>query len=294
MKEAATKEKEAPTKEDPVETAEQPKPGTALTAYDFGDDAGKGLQNITRDEYAIPFLIILDGKSRHVKPAAAGGVTGAAAGMIMNTATQELFPGDKGITFVPVHRDHKYTEWIPKNEDGSGGGFVGIRGLEDPLITKLTGGKKVFGKLKTSEGHELLETFELYGLYLADGVGFPAVVSFASTQIKKYTTFIPRVTGLWYPTKEGGKINPPFWAHAWQLQTTWEKKGKVHEGYGWKIIPAAETEAYKVRKPNYPPLIPKSDPLYAQAAQLYDSISTGAVTVKRETAEQEADEEIPF
>ena len=269
------------------------KSGTDVAVYDFGEDSGKGLQNITRDEYAIPFLIILDGKSRFVKPPAAGGVAGAAAGMIMNTATQQLFPGEKGVAFVPVHRDHKYTEWIPKNEDGSGGGFVGIRGVDDPLIAKLTGGKKTFGKLKTSEGHELLETFELYGLHVVDGVGYPSVVSFASTQIKKYTTFIPRVTGLWYQGAQG-KVTPPLWAHVWRLKTMWEKKGKSFEGYGWRIDPAEESGDYKVRKLGYPPMIPRTDPLYAQAAGLYESISAGAVTVKRETAEQETDEEVPF
>lgn len=262
------------------------KPGQEVAVYDPGTDAGAGLEDVGRDEYAIPFLTVLDPKSRFVKPAAAGGIPGANAGALFNTSTNEIFDGEIGIDFIPVHRDHHFVEWIPKNEDGSGGGFVGIRSPDDPLALELQAKHGKFGKLPTSDGHELAETFYLYGLVVADGVGTPVVIGFSSTQIKKYRNFMTRAMGIKYQGPSG-MIVPALWAHVWRFGSMWEKKGKAYEGFGWRI-------ALK-KEPSIESRLKISDPLYVQARGLYEVIKSGRAVVKHEEREPGEDrDEVPM
>jgi len=257
---------------------------TDVAIYDPGSDAGAGMEDITRDEYAIPFIRILDAKSPQVRPVSAGGIPGAKAGSIINMSTSEIFDGEKGIEFIPVHRDHKFVEWIKRNDDGSGGGFVGIRAVDDPLVLELRAKHGQFGKLPTSEGHELVETFELYGLIVADGMANPCVISFSSTQIKKYKSFMTRVMGITYQGPQG-PVRPPLWAHVWTLKTAYESKGQF-SWYGWRIALKEE-----------PPIrsrLKLTDPIYARGRELYEAIKSGRVTVKRDDQEQPDKEEIPF
>jgi len=267
-----------------------PQAGQEVTVYDPGSDAGAGMENVTRDEYAIPFIRILDAKSPQVSPPAAGGIPGAKPGSIFNVSTNEVYDGDKGVEFIPVHRDHHFVEWIPKKEDGSGGGFVGIRAVDDPLVTELRAKHGQFGKLPTSDGHELAETYYLYGLLVVEGMATPVLIGFSSTQIKKYRNFITRVMGITYQGEKtaanpNGIIRPPMWAHRWRFQTVFEKKG-TFSWYGWRIG--------LVEDPPLKSRLKTTDPFYIQGRELYNTIKEGRVVVKHDTEKQPVDEEIPF
>ena len=242
------------------------------------------MEDVSREEYAIPFLIILDGKSRFVKPAEAGGIPGAKAGDLFNTSTNETYDGKIGLDFIPVARDHHFVEWIPKNQDGSGGGFVGIRAVDDPLVLELRAKHGQFGKLPTSDGHELVETFYLYGIIVQDGSPTPVLLGFSSTQIKKYKSFMTRATNFQYQGPNG-PVKPAIFAHMWHLTTVWEKKGKSFEGYGWRIV-LKEEPPIKSR-------LKLSDPLYIQAKEFHASIKSGRVVVKHERTPGD-DDEIPM
>jgi hypothetical protein len=182
-------------------------------------------------------------------------------------------------------------EWIPKNPDGSGGGFVGIRAEDDPLVLELRQKHGQFGKLPTSDGHELAETYYLYGLLVVDGMASPALVGFSSTQIKKYRNFITRIMGITYQGEKtqanpSGVIRPPMWAHRWRLTTVFEKKA-TFSWYGWRIG--------LVEDPPIKSRLKITDPLYVQARELYQIIKEGRATVKHDAAGQDKpDEEIPF
>lgn len=259
-------------------------PGSELTIYDPGRDAGAGMENISRDEYAIPFIRVLDAKSPQCKPVAAGGVPGAKAGSIFNVSTGEVYDGEKGIEFIPVHRDHNFGEWIPRDESGGGGGFVGIRAHDDPLVLELRAKNGQFGKLPTSDGHELVEAFYIYGLLVADGMASPVLISFTSTQIKKYKNFMTRVMGIQYQGPQG-MVRPPMWAHRWRLTTGYESKG-TFSWYGWKIA--------LVEEPPIKSRLKLNDPLYVQGRELYETIKSGRAVVKHDANEPGTDKDIPF
>lgn len=276
--------------------------GTALEVMDFGDDAGLGMEDVGRDEFIVPILRILQPLSPQCKPVAQGGLPGAKPGMIINTATNELYDGANGFVFVPVHRDHNFVEFIPRN---LGGGFVGIHADDDPMILQLRAQQGQFGRLYTSdkktsdglpaEGTEIGEQFYLYGLVLDEnGFASRVMIAFGSTQIKKYRGFISRVDTIRYIGPDNQQVKPPLWAHRWRLSTTYESN-KKGEFYGWSIG-LAERNDDGTEQPAIKSLVKRSDPLYTQGREFYDLIHTGGAKVdyaKAADAEAES-EEIPM
>ena len=261
----------------------------AIIAYDFGEDAGAGMEDIDKSEYAIPFVRIIQAGSPQAKPASVGGL-GMKVGTIFNLGTNEGFDGEAGVEFIPVHRDHNYPEFIPRNEDGSGGGFVGIRAVDDEVVLRLKAEQGSFGKLKSHDGNgeatELGETFYLYGLLVADDVPSQVVIGFSSTQIRKYRSFMTRYMGIQYPGTDGKLVRPPLWAHRWKLTTVYEAKGS-YSWYGWRIVPVSE--------PASTALMQLSDPLYQMGKEFYQSLKSGAAKANyAQTVEATKDDEVPF
>jgi len=69
-----------------------------IAKYDYGDHLGAGFEDTTTEDFAMPFLGILQDLSPAVKD---GIVEGAKIGMFINTATNELYDGEKGIRAIP-------------------------------------------------------------------------------------------------------------------------------------------------------------------------------------------------
>jgi hypothetical protein len=254
--------------------------GTDVMVIDYGDDAGAGTENVTKDEYALPFWRILQSNSPQLKPVANGGVPGAKVGQILNTATNELYDGEAGFDFIPVYRDHNFPEFTPRD---AGGGFVGIRAVDDPIVLRLRAEQGQFGKLKLrADGGEteLTETYYLYGMavqgHFVLGRG---LLGFASTQIRKYKTFVTQAMGIVYPNAAGVPVRPPLWAHRWHLSTIFESN-KKGDYYGWRLTLAdgvSVMDSIKVR-------LKLSDPLYLQGREFYELIKQGTVKVDYERA----------
>ena len=75
----------------------------ALSTNLFEADADKGSQNITQDDLALPFLKVLGQLSPEVNKRNGKYVEGAEPGMILNTVTNEIYDGSKGIEVLPVY-----------------------------------------------------------------------------------------------------------------------------------------------------------------------------------------------
>ena len=86
------------------------KQGGALATLDFVSDSGMGLENIDRDDLALPFLKLLQSGSDETKKKHAKYVEGAEAGMFYNTVTKKLYDGEKGIQVIPVFYKMTYPE----------------------------------------------------------------------------------------------------------------------------------------------------------------------------------------
>lgn len=205
-------------------------------AADYGADAGVGMENIGKGELKIPFLVVLQSNSPAVEQQT---IPGAKPGMILNTATQELYDGETGIGFVACFRDHNYVKRIPIE---AGGGFKGTVDPRHPDIAPLRKKFGDFAKLLHPDGTELIETYYLGGWFVAPG-GFPerSLIGFKSTQIKKYQFIVGRLINFKYPVagQPGKHMTPAIFAHRWVLGTQREqnKKGKF---WGWSVRLAAD------------------------------------------------------
>ena len=87
--------------------------GGSLATLDFVADSGMGLENVDKQDLALPFLKLLQSGSDETKKKHAKYVEGAEAGMFYNTVTKKLYNGEKGIEVIPVFYKMTYPEWAP-------------------------------------------------------------------------------------------------------------------------------------------------------------------------------------
>lgn len=256
-------------------------------AFDYGEDVGVGYEEVSNEDFAIPFLSVLQALSPQV-----GGenpIEGAKAGMLYNTVTEELIDGKQGLEFVPAHRDHCFIEWVPRDK---GGGFVARHDITSDVVTKAKQDATSFGQYKTPDGNDLVETFYLYGVAIKpEGDVEPVVIGFTSTKIKVYKKFMTRVN-MFQLNQGGRKIQPPLFAHRVKLTTASEKnnKGQFHN--------FALSSAEGSLKDS---LLPPDDERFMAAKQLRDLVVSGQARAAHESQDaaggtnpQEEGEEAPF
>jgi hypothetical protein len=263
---------------------------TAVAAgFDYGQDAGAGFENIDKSELSIPFLNLLQPLSAAVEEQQP---EGAKAGMILNTAKQELISGDVGVNIIPVHRDHKIVEWIPRS---AGGGFVAAHEPDSEIVvdTKAANGGLLvtkeadgsFSNAKTADGNELIETFYLYVLVLDETGTQPegfAIISFTSTNIKYYRNFVTAMH-----TIKGAK-NIPIFAHRATLKTLKQKNNKG-TFYNFSFKPLRESYVESLINPQ------EEAYLIQEAKELRDMVISGAAQADHSTQDVGgSSEDAPF
>jgi len=91
-------------------------PAGALATNVFEADANQGAENIKQEDLALPFLKVLGQLSPEVNKQDAKYVEGAESGMILNTVTNTLYDGKKGIEVLPVFYKRQYIEWQERGE----------------------------------------------------------------------------------------------------------------------------------------------------------------------------------
>ena len=124
----------------------------AIATLDFETDSGMGLENIEKDDLALPFLKLLQSGSYETKKKHAKYVEGAEAGMFYNTVTKKLYSGEKGINVIPCFYKMTYPEWAPF-ERSEGRPVHNDRGPEVMGETTKSGTKDVL-----KNGNEIIKT----------------------------------------------------------------------------------------------------------------------------------------
>ena len=95
----------------------------------FEADAGQGIANIKQEDLALPFLKVLGQLSPEVNKRDAKYVEGAQPGMIVNSVTNELYDGEKGIQVLQsITKDNIYNGKIE----------VKVKGLLSIFMTQET------------------------------------------------------------------------------------------------------------------------------------------------------------
>ena len=200
--------------------------------YDYGENAGDGWDNTGSEDFTIPFLAILQSNSPQVNEAEAEYIKGAKAGMLMNTATQQLWDGKEGLQAIPCYTQHLYVEW--KNRQADTGGFIGVHECDSKIVAAAKAASTQFGKyivpVEDGVDHDLAETFYIYALIVdGDDIVTPCMIACASTKIKSYK-------GILTPLRQV-KGRPPLFAFKLSITTVAEKNAKG-SFYNFKIVPA--------------------------------------------------------
>lgn len=229
------------------EKNELAKSQVALAAQDFGEFAGVGMENVDSSDIQIPFLGIVQKDSKQLDKAEANYIEGCVEGDLFDTVTNELFGDGKKVHFVACCKERTYVEWIPF---GEGGGYCGSHEPNSELVRVCLEAAKDKFKPTTDEGHELAETFSVYGM-LIDGAEaitseMPLVIAFSSSKIKVYRKqLMTRIR-----TVKGNNV--PMSAFRFVI-TTVDDKNKAGKKYkNFKIEPACGSMAASTNLPGTP------------------------------------------
>tara|TARA_Y100000310_G_scaffold219354_1_gene220769 strand:+ start:5902 stop:6771 length:870 start_codon:yes stop_codon:yes gene_type:complete len=239
--------------------------------------------------FAPAFLQIIQANSPQLKPAQAEYIEEAKIGMIMNSATGEIYPHDEGVKVVAIAMDRVFIEWMDRDH---GAGFVGIHQTDSEKVRRNSGEKNRDGAalkvLSDGEfaGHILMDTRQHYLLLLSGMTPMPCMLGMSSTQIKKSRKWMTRIdreapiTG-----RSGDQFKAPAWTRVYQLTSGPESNDKG-DWYGWIITPLDKNEDAKVA---------------VAAAEFYKQIKAGDVGVvipESEAAQPgqqgATDDDIPF
>lgn len=251
----------------------------AVMPVNYGIAAGAGLENAGRDDFAIPFLQILQKLSPQVEKRDPSYIKGAEHGMILNTATGELVPGDEGVLVIPCFYRRAFVAWVLREK---GGGFKGEYQPEDPIVRTTRRDGRGREMLPQSDIH-LVDT-RIFGLLVVTGgAPSPAILTMASTQLKKAKKWCTQMSAQQQEEARSGVPGGyPIFAHAYRLGTTGESNDKgdwdgwviQHEGLLHEAIPGEMGQQ-----------------AFDAAMGFYKSLSTGETKLRADAPQPDADRE---
>ena len=226
--------------------------------------AGMNTEDMTSsDDYAMPFLSLLQSGSPQCKKSDPRYVKGAEEGAFFNTVEKEVY-GDE-VTIVPVAYRRAFVEWKLRED---GGGYCGefLPG-EQPSTVLDEKNRDILGN-----GHELKDTRYWYALVIkADGSFEPCVIGMTRTQIRPSKSLANMVTKDHWPDGVKRGKAPPFFV--WQ--------------YNAKSIPQ-QSDEYAFVNWEFSRGAPVTDREVLEAAKaLREAVKAGAVREATESLDEE-------
>jgi len=209
----------------------------------FEADAGQGITNIKQEDLALPFLKVLGQLSPEVNKRDAKYAEGSAPGMIINTVTNELYDGEKGIQVLPVYYKRQYIEWQDRGE--SKGAPVNIYDAGDD-IPQTTRDKS--NKDRLANGNYLENTVSHFVVLLGK-TPTTALISMKATQLKISRKWNSMMMGIKMQGKNG-LFTPPTYSHIYKLKTVQQSNDKG-TWFGWdvsKVGPITDKGIYEIAK----------------------------------------------
>jgi len=201
---------------------------TTTTEVGFLDEhAAEGYENVSAEDFSIPFLKILQPLSPQIDEDAPEFLKGAKAGMFFNTITERLY--GRSIELIPLMYKKVWLEWVPDR-----GGLVG---KHEPGAIKVN--KDKFTKWKTEKGNIIAEHHNFYCLVANHFEEGPIVFSLSSTgnrHAKNWNTQIMM-------TRLPSGAHAPFFSSVWELETV---KNKNDSG-SWYMIGDKKSMIERVR-----------------------------------------------
>lgn len=258
--------------------------------HDYGDDAGSGYENMSPEDMVIPWWNLLQSNSPAVEQETPAG---AAAGLYLNSVTNELVKKEIGVPVVPVYTEKAYVKWDPAKRI-TGGGFMGVFDPDDDVVksakSRYEEARKVdvkTARMRTDDDMDLVETHYLYCLDIdeesfgsgdefADPKGF-SVFSFKSTGIRPFQTALSATRMV--------KGRPPLWAFRWRIgsEKRTNEKGTFAVPKIWPAVGANYLQS----------LIPPQSALFEAAKTYRDQVMRGVARVDHSAQESASVGESP-
>ena len=239
----------------------------AVAVNMFEADADKGSQNMTQEDLALPFLKVLGQLSPEVNKRDGKYVEGAEPGMIVNTVTNEIYDGTKGINVLPVFYERKYVEWQDRGEGK--GAPVAIHDASSDIMSQTTRDKSFKDRLPS--GNYLENTANHYVVVLGDSPQ-TALISMKATQLKISRKWNSIMMGIKLQGKNG-LFTPPTYSHIYNLKTVQMSNDKG-TWFGWEVSKVGPVEDQGV---------------YTIAKSFADQVGKGNVEVKHGSDESKTD-----
>ena len=209
----------------------------------FEADAGQGIANIKQEDLALPFLKVLGQLSPEVNKRDAKYVEGSQPGMIINSVTNELYDGEKGVQVLPVYYKRQQIEWQDRGE--SKGAPVNIYDAGDD-IPQTTRDKS--NKDRLANGNYLENTVSHFVVLLGK-TPTTALISMKATQLKISRKWNSMMMGIKMQGKNG-LFTPLTYSHIYKLKTVQQSNDKG-TWFGWdvsKVGPIADKGIYEIAK----------------------------------------------
>lgn len=249
---------------------------TASDLSGFEAFAGEGLESVSAQDLAIPYLRILAQLSPQVNKRDGAYVQGAEAGMIYNTVENVVYDGEEGVSVIPCYYRRVLVEWKPREQ---GGGYVATYQGDDPILKKTYKDSK--GKDILDNGHIIEATAEFYVLMVnKDGGIQRCLITMTSTQLKKARKWLTQIQTTMGRGKNGNMFVMPMMSHVYTLSTVEERNDKG-SWFGWEI---AKDRVLNVGTSE------DDATLFQMAVEFSKSVKAGEVKVKQEydTGHQDA------
>jgi hypothetical protein len=242
-------------------------PSTGL----FEGDANAGFQTMSQDDLALPFLKVLGQLSPEVNTRHAKYLKGAEPGMILNTVTNELHDGTKGINVIPCFYKREYVEWKDRGE--SMGAPVGVHAVNSDVVGSAK--RDNTNKDRLPNGNYLENTASHFVLMLGENP-CTALITMKATQLKTSRKWNTMMMGIKLQGKNG-LFTPPTYSHVYKLTTVQQSNDKG-TWFGWDVSKVGPI---------------KERAMYDQARSFSQNISKGNVQAKH-TSDSETSQKTPY
>jgi len=193
---------------------------TETKEFSIDDFAGVGFEGIRADDYAVPFLRVLQSNSPEVVKGDPAYIPGAEAGMFVNTLTHEVYGTE--IELVPIKCEPIWLEYSPKVGDKKGE-FKG----KHPVNSVPVKGN-VYDGLFMENGNEIKETLVFYCLVKGHETELPVCFSLTASMIKHGKTW----NALIYTVRTPSGKQAPYFSSYWKISTSLNTK----DGNRWYNI----------------------------------------------------------
>tara|TARA_R110000737_G_scaffold30833_2_gene49333 strand:- start:3427 stop:4218 length:792 start_codon:yes stop_codon:yes gene_type:complete len=248
------------------EVVKAPKTEMSLGIDDMLKDANSGLENVTSEDLAIPFMRIIQAMSPQVNARDGKHIKDCAQGDIFNTVDNSLYKGDKGVTVVPVAYKRTYLEWLPERK-----GLANVHESSEILKSVSRNDK---GQDYLENGNILSTTANHYVLVIDGKGGFSqAIIALSGSQLKKSKKWNSIMAGLKIKTKDGNVFTPPTFSHKYILTSVVEQNDQG-SWYGWDVALAGQLAA-------------EDSFIYSAAKQFSHNVNAGAIKTS-------SDQDTPF